>query len=99
VIVCSCNVLTDKELRRAARELQAGPDGVIVTPGAVFRALGKRPRCGGCFGSIIPIIHEEAPETPSATRSGAKAGSETDPGPETSPKTSPKTSQEKKNEG
>ncbi|WP_349359330.1 (2Fe-2S)-binding protein [Stappia sp.] len=81
--------MTDKELRRAARELQAGPDGVIVTPGAVFRALGKRPRCGGCFGSIIPIIHEEAPETPSATRTG----------PETSPKTGPKTSQEKKNEG
>jgi bacterioferritin-associated ferredoxin len=62
VIVCSCNVLTDKELRRAARELQSGPNGVIATPGAVFRALGKRPRCGGCFTSIIPIIHEEAPE-------------------------------------
>jgi bacterioferritin-associated ferredoxin len=61
VIVCSCNVLTDKELRRAARELQSGPDRVVVTPGAVFRALGKRPRCGGCFNTIIPMIHEEAP--------------------------------------
>lgn len=77
VIVCSCNVLTDKELRRAARELQSGPDGVIVTPGAVFRALGKRPRCGGCFKAIIPIIHEESqggqkrsPEQPEAEHEG-----------------------------
>ena len=67
MIVCSCNVLTDQELRRAARDLQAGPDGVIPTPGAVFRALGKRPRCGGCFGSIIPIIHDEAPKIDEAS--------------------------------
>jgi bacterioferritin-associated ferredoxin len=66
LIVCSCNVLTDKELRRAARELQSGPERSVVTPGAVFRALGKRPRCGGCFSTIIPMIHEEAADEAAA---------------------------------
>lgn len=59
-------MLTDKELRRAARELQSGPERSVVTPGAVFRALGKRPRCGGCFSTIIPMIHEEAADETAA---------------------------------
>ncbi|WP_293721530.1 bacterioferritin-associated ferredoxin [Stappia sp.] len=76
VIVCSCNVLTDKELRRAARELQSGPERSVVTPGAVFRALGKRPRCGGCFKTIIPMIHEEAPEDDAAPQDKGKPDNE-----------------------
>lgn len=76
MIVCSCNVLTDKELRKAARELQSGPDRVVVTPGAVFRALGKRPRCGSCFSTVIPIIHEEAPADKDTSSTVGKSSDE-----------------------
>lgn len=62
MIVCSCNVLSDKELREAASRLRDAPGGGVVTPGAVFRALGHRPRCGGCFSAVIPIIHEAGPK-------------------------------------
>ncbi len=58
MIICSCNVLSDKQLKDAAEEMRADPDGKVPTPGAVFRKLGCRPRCGGCFPSVIDIIHE-----------------------------------------
>lgn len=60
MIVCSCNVLREKELREAAARLRAAPGGGVVTPGAVFRELGCRPRCGGCFSAVVPIIHGKA---------------------------------------
>ncbi|QDG74527.1 bacterioferritin-associated ferredoxin [Labrenzia sp. PHM005] len=80
MLICSCNVLTDKQLREAAAEMRADPNGKIPTPGAVFRHLGCRPRCGGCFPSVIDIIHEDAPESevknekPARRRRSAAAG-------------------------
>ncbi|MBA5776272.1 (2Fe-2S)-binding protein [Stappia sp. F7233] len=88
MIVCSCNVITDKELREAAARLREANGGSVVTPGAVFRELGHRPRCGGCFVAVVPIIHEvetgdgsaatgeKAPfEAPKDVTVGGKAGS------------------------
>ncbi|MCV0425299.1 MAG: (2Fe-2S)-binding protein [Roseibium sp.] len=62
MIICSCNVLSDKQLREAAEEMRADPNGKVPTPGAVFRHLGCRPRCGSCFPSVIDIIHEKGSE-------------------------------------
>ena len=58
MIICSCNVLSDEQLRNAAKEMRADPNGKIPTPGSVFRRLGCRPRCGGCFPAVIEIIHD-----------------------------------------
>ncbi|WP_417688090.1 (2Fe-2S)-binding protein [Roseibium sp.] len=58
MIICSCNVLSDKQLRKAAEEMRADPNGKVPTPGAVFRHLGCRPRCGNCFPSVIDVIHD-----------------------------------------
>ncbi|MES0880444.1 (2Fe-2S)-binding protein [Roseibium sp. SCP14] len=62
MIICSCNVLSDEQLREAAAEMRADPNGKVPTPGAVFRHLGCRPRCGSCFPSVIDIIHEKGSE-------------------------------------
>jgi len=62
MIICSCNVLSDKQLQEAAEEMRKDPNGKIPTPGAVFRHLGCRPRCGGCFPSVIDIIHKKGSE-------------------------------------
>lgn len=59
MIICSCNVLSDEQLRNAAKEMRADPNGKIPTPGSVFRRLGCRPRCGGCFPAVIEIIHDK----------------------------------------
>lgn len=55
MIVCSCNVISDREFRRAAEELRAN-GMAIVTPGAAFRALGRRPRCGGCLPTVVSLV-------------------------------------------
>jgi bacterioferritin-associated ferredoxin len=72
MIICSCNVLSDKQLREAAEEMRADPNGKVPTPGAVFRQLGCRPRCGGCFPAVIDIIHEKSSEEIEASKPAAK---------------------------
>jgi bacterioferritin-associated ferredoxin len=52
VIVCSCNVLTDCQIR-ATVEAQAGG---ARTPGQVYRCLGCSPQCGRCARTIKSIL-------------------------------------------
>ncbi|WP_298822098.1 (2Fe-2S)-binding protein [uncultured Roseibium sp.] len=73
MIICSCNILSEKQLREAAEEMRADPNGKVPTPGAVFRHLGCRPKCGSCFPSVIDIIHKKGSEEGSE--------SETEPAP------------------
>ncbi|WFE92566.1 hypothetical protein K1718_24615 [Roseibium porphyridii] len=53
--------------------MRADPNGKVPTPGAVFRHLGCRPKCGSCFPSVIDIIHQKGSEEGSE--------SETEPAP------------------
>jgi len=76
MIICSCNVLSDGKLRKAAEEMREDPNGKVLTPGAVFRHLGCRPRCGGCFPSVIDIIHENASEDAQTGSGGAQEDTE-----------------------
>ena len=53
MIVCSCNLLTEADIRTALRQ----PDG----PGRVcdvYAALGCSQDCGGCAGSIACMVEE-----------------------------------------
>ena len=43
MIICSCNVLSDKQLREAAEEMRADPNGKVPTPGAGVPASGLPP--------------------------------------------------------
>lgn len=56
MIVCSCNVISDRALRDAACDLVREPSCGRLTPGAVFRRVGCRPRCGGCFPLVNDIV-------------------------------------------
>ncbi|WP_208948176.1 (2Fe-2S)-binding protein [Segnochrobactrum spirostomi] len=58
MMVCSCNRLSSEALAEAAVEVAAAPGRGIITPGAVFRTLGCRPQCGGCFPLVIEVIHK-----------------------------------------
>lgn len=58
MIVCSCNAITMAEIRRAIQELHAQPEPRIVTPGVVYRRLGRRPQCGCCLGTVAMAIDE-----------------------------------------
>ena len=57
MIVCHCNLIDDAMIREATSRLADEAPLRIVTPGSVYRALGKRPRCGGCLPLATSIIY------------------------------------------
>ncbi len=62
MIVCSCNVITHREIREAIDRLRTMSPDSVLTPGLVYRSLGYRPRCGGCLSHVVQIIHGLPPE-------------------------------------
>jgi bacterioferritin-associated ferredoxin len=54
MIVCSCNVLSDREVRRVVTESAAQQ----LTARQVYRCLGCSARCGRCSGTIKGIIDQ-----------------------------------------
>lgn len=57
MIVCSCNVVSHREIEAAVESLvEADPD-VVLTPGMVYRAIGVRPKCGTCLEHVVKLIH------------------------------------------
>jgi bacterioferritin-associated ferredoxin len=52
MIVCSCNVLSDSDVKAC---LGPGP-GCPRTPAQVYRCLGCSPNCGRCARSIKAIM-------------------------------------------
>ena len=57
MIVCSCNVIREDEIRDAARE-------GFRTPEAAYASIGCEPQCGCCLDYAQEIIHEELPKRP-----------------------------------
>jgi bacterioferritin-associated ferredoxin len=54
MIVCSCNVLSDHDVRSAVSTADALPR----TPGQVYRCLGCSVGCGRCARTIKEIVNE-----------------------------------------
>lgn len=56
MIVCHCTAITDHDIRAAVDWMRAADAQTIITPGKVYRALGKRPDCGGCLPLFISTL-------------------------------------------
>lgn len=52
MIVCSCNVLSDTQIRTTIGDVEAKPQ----TPGQVYRCLGCSPQCGRCARTIKAML-------------------------------------------
>ena len=57
MIVCSCNVVSDREIEAAVDELIAGDPDVVLTPGMVYRSIGIQPKCGTCLQHVVKLMH------------------------------------------
>jgi hypothetical protein len=56
MLVCHCNLITQKEIEEAiVRLLDADPWQLIV-PAKVYHTLSKRGRCCGCFPNVVETI-------------------------------------------
>ncbi len=66
MIICSCSVLSDKQVREALDSLNPPR-----TPCQVHRHLGCEPQCGHCVRSMREIINKARLKTAAHT-SGSK---------------------------
>lgn len=55
MIVCSCNVFSDHDIRRCLAAATPCPRAV----GEVYARLGHRPCCGRCARTILAILRED----------------------------------------
>lgn len=56
MIVCHCMEIRDTDIRAAVDWMRAADADTIITPGKVYRALGKRADCGGCLPLFMDIM-------------------------------------------
>ncbi len=66
MIVCSCNVLSDRDIRDSLGATGRRRPSV----GAVFRNIGCEAKCGRCAGNIVAIVdqHTASPLEDSGNR-------------------------------
>jgi bacterioferritin-associated ferredoxin len=53
MIICSCSGVTDSNISEAIAWMRASDPRALITPGKIYRALGKAPRCGGCLRLFV----------------------------------------------
>ena len=56
MIVCSCSVIMSKDIADAVAALRTKDPFVVLTPGLIYRQLGKRPSCGSCLPLITKLM-------------------------------------------
>ncbi|WP_210496986.1 (2Fe-2S)-binding protein [Microvirga antarctica] len=70
MIVCSCNILSDGDVKAC---LRPGPE-CPRTPAQVYRCLGCSPNCGRCVRTIRAIMHQALAEARHATAPACNRG-------------------------
>lgn len=72
MIVCHCQSISDHDIRAAVDWMRAADPQTLITPGKVYRALGKRADCGGCMPLFLDTLHKtpafRLPEAPAPLR-------------------------------
>ncbi|HZG29997.1 MAG TPA: (2Fe-2S)-binding protein [Ensifer sp.] len=56
MLVCSCNFITDAEIREVINGFLEEDCWQLIVPGKVYHAMQKRGRCCGCFPNVVDII-------------------------------------------
>jgi bacterioferritin-associated ferredoxin len=56
MIVCHCTNISDHEIHSAIDWMRAADPDTIITPGKVYRALGKKADCGGCLSLFMDTM-------------------------------------------
>ena len=56
MLVCQCNVITDREIKQIVLGLLREDPWQIIVPAMVYRELEKRCKCAGCVPNVVDII-------------------------------------------
>ncbi len=56
MLVCHCNVITEKEIEATILSLLDEDPWQLIVPAKVYHRLHKRGRCCGCFPNVVETI-------------------------------------------
>lgn len=56
MIVCSCNIITEQEIREVIIDLLNEEEWRLIVPAQVYHVMEKRGRCCGCFPAVSNLI-------------------------------------------
>jgi len=56
MLICSCNIITDKEIEQAIISLLDQDPWQLIVPAKVYHTLKQRGRCCGCFPNVVETI-------------------------------------------
>ncbi|MDU8941955.1 (2Fe-2S)-binding protein [Ovoidimarina sediminis] len=60
MIVCHCTNISDTDIHAAIDWMRAADPDTLITPGKVYRALGKSADCGGCMPLFLSTMRGNA---------------------------------------
>ncbi|MGH6864675.1 MAG: (2Fe-2S)-binding protein [Methyloceanibacter sp.] len=69
MIVCSCTMITAKDIAETVSALRTVQPHVVLTPGLIYRHLGKRPSCGNCLPLVAKLMVAYDQEGPGSAAS------------------------------
>ncbi len=58
MIVCSCARISDREIHQAIEWMRDADAYTLITPGKIYRALGKTPECGACIRLFVDSMRQ-----------------------------------------
>lgn len=56
MLICHCNIITEKEIEQAIIALLDEDAWQLVVPAKIYHSLKKRGRCCGCFPNVVETI-------------------------------------------
>ena len=68
MIVCSCTLISDRDIDRAVVEIMSSSRALLPTPGVVFRHLKAKMNCCSCAPLTVAVIYEAMARLESDTR-------------------------------
>jgi bacterioferritin-associated ferredoxin len=56
MLVCQCNVISDREIKEVILSFLREDPWEIIVPAKVYRALEKKCKCAGCVPNVVDMI-------------------------------------------
>lgn len=56
MIICHCQNISDSDIHAAIDWMRAADPETLITPGKIYRALGKSADCGGCLPLFVKTM-------------------------------------------
>jgi hypothetical protein len=78
MIVCSCNIITRRDIEAVIEDILTADPYAILTPGLLYHRLGRRGKCCGCFPHVTDILVEHGAFVRAAIERGEWRGRQPD---------------------